>query len=184
MKFDEPKKRLQDILQLVQSDINSIRTGRATPGLVEDIVVEAYGGQSKLKVVEMATILAQDTQTLVITPFDKQTIGEIRKGIIAANVGLNPSIDGEILRISLPQMTTEDREKFVKILSQKLEQGKIMVRQVRGDVMKDIKSAFESKELSEDEKFAAEKELQTLIDSYTQKIEVMGKVKEEELMSI
>ena len=184
MKIEDVKKKLQEIIQLVQSDINSIRTGRATPALVEDISVEAYGGQSKLKVVEMATITVSDPQTLVITPFDKQRIGEIRKGIISANVGLNPSIDGEILRISLPQMTTEDRENYVKLLGQKLEQGKIMIRQVRGDAMKDIKTAFEAKELTEDEKYAAEKELQGTVDNFTQKIEQMGKAKEEELMTI
>jgi len=178
------KSKLQDVIDLVQTDLNSIRSGRATPALVEDIVVEAYGGQSRLRIVELATIMAQDHETLVITPFDKQVIGEIRKGIEAANVGLNPSIDGQIIRISLPQMTTEDREKYVKILGQKLESGKIMLRQVRGDAMKDIKTAFEKKDLTEDEKYAQEKVVQDIVDTHTEKVEQMGEIKKKELLQI
>ena len=157
METAEITKRLQDIVDLVQTDLSSLRTGRANPGLVSDIVCPAYGGQSQLKVQELATISAQDAQTLVISPFDKSIIGDIKKGIDAANVGLNPNIDGEIIRISLPPMTTEDREKYIKLLGQKVESGKIMVRQARGDEMKSIKSAFEEKTISEDEKAQQEK---------------------------
>lgn len=176
--------KMQEVLDLVTSDIGTIRTGRATPALVEDIVVEAYGGQSKLKVNELATITAPDNQTLIINPFDKSIIGEIRKGILLANVGLSPSIDGEIIRISLPPMTTEDRENYVKLLSQKLESGKVMIRQARGDAMKDIRSKFESKELTEDEKFDQEKKLQEITDSFVDKINKAGENKRHELLQI
>jgi len=184
--MDEPslKDRMQKVLDLVASDVSSIRTGRVTPSLVEDIVVEVYGGQQKLKIVELASITVADTQTLVISPWDKSIIGEIRKGIMAANVGLNPSIDGEVLRISMPPLTTEDREKYVKLLSGKLENGRIMIRQIRAEAMKDVSKAFEEKEFGEDDKFRQEKLVQEITDEYTGKIDAAGEAKKVELLQI
>lgn len=178
------KQKMQQVLELVSSDIASIRTGRATPALVEDIVCLAYGGTQRLKVKELATINSSDTQTLVISPWDKSIIGEIKKGIMEANIGFNPSIDGEIIRISLPPMTTEDREKYVKLLGTKLENGKVIIRQIRGDIMRDLKEGFEKKEISEDEKFASEKKLQEITDEFVEKIEELGQKKEQELMKV
>ena len=131
--------RMQQVVDLVTSDIGGIRTGRATPALVESLEIPVYGGTQKLKLIELATISAPDTQTLVVDPWDKSVIGEIRQGILAANIGMNPSIDGELIRIVLPPLTTEDREKYVKLLSTKLENGRVMMRQIRGDVMHEIK---------------------------------------------
>jgi ribosome recycling factor len=178
------KQKMQVVIDLVMSDVSSIRTGRATPGLVEDIVIAAYGGQQKLKVQELATINATDPQTIVIQPYDKSIIGDIRKGIEAANVGLSPSIDGEIIRIALPPLTSEDREKYVKLLGTKLENGKVMIRQIRGDVMRDIKEAFEKKEISEDLKFNQEKRLQEITDDFVQQIVGLGEKKEQELLQL
>lgn len=178
------RSKMKQVLDLVTTDVASIRTGRASPGLVEDLEVAVYGGQQKLKIQELATISAPDAQTIVIDPFDKSIIGEIRKGIMSANIGLNPSIDGEILRISLPPLTSEDRQKYVKLLSTKLENGRIMIRQIRGDAMRDIKESFEKKELSEDEKFQQEKRLQEITDGFTEKIDAVGDAKEKELLQI
>ena len=184
MNEDEVRSKMQESLNLILADIAAIRTGRVTPSLVENIVVSAYGGQQRLKVNELANITATDPQTLVIDQWDKSIIGDIKKGIEAANVGLNPMIDGEIIRISLPTMTTEDREKYVKLLSTKLENGKVMVRQVRGDAMRDIKESFENKDISEDEKFGQEKKLQQITDEFVGGIEESGEKKEKELMSV
>ena len=153
------RSKMQQVIDLVATDISAIRTGRATPALVESLTVNVYGGTQKLKVNEVGTISAPDTQNLIIDPWDKSIIGEIRQGILAANIGMNPNIDGEIIRISFPPLTTEDREKYVKLLSQKLESGKVMIRQIRGDGMHEIKKAFEEKTLTEDEQFAQEKKL-------------------------
>src|SRR3972149_8636003 len=184
MEEDEVKKRMQQVIDLVTSDTPSIRTGRATPALIESLRVAVYGGQQKLKILELATITVPDIQTLVIDPWDKSIIGEIRQGMLAANVGLNPSIDGEILRITLPPLTSEDREKFVKLLNTKLENGKVMIRQIRGDGMHDIKESFEVKKISEDEKFLAEKKLQEITDEFVGAIETLGKKKEQELLEL
>ena len=182
MKEDQVRSKMQSILDLVASDLSSIRTGRATPALVEGIEVPAYGGAQRMKIVELGSISASDPQTIVIEPWDKSIIGDIRKGILAANVGLNPSIDGEVLRISLPPLTTEDRQNYVKLLSGKLESGRVMVRQVRGEQMKNIKDAFEKKEISEDERYRQEKVLQEFTDEFVGKIDEAGTRKEKEIL--
>ncbi len=152
--------------------------------IVEGLEIVVYGGQQKLKVNELATINTQDSQTIIIDPWDKSIIGEIRQGIIGANIGLNPQIDGEIIRISIPPFTTEDREKYVKLLSTKLEQGRVMIRQIRGEAMKDIRTAFEAKEFSEDEKFNEEKRLQEITDEFIGKIDEAGETKKQELLQL
>jgi ribosome recycling factor len=184
MNDEEVRKRMSAVEELVSSDVAGVRTGRATSALVEDLRVSVYGGAQKLKINELGTITTPDAQTVVIDPWDKSIIGEIRKGIEAANVGLTPSIDGEIIRITLAPMTTQDREKYVKLLNSKIENGRIMIRQIRGDVMKDIKEGFESKEISEDEKFGFEKALQQITDEFVEKIEQIGKNKEVELLQV
>ena len=176
--------KFQKVVDSVASDISGIRTGRATPSLVENIMVPAYGGTSMMRVLEVASITAPDTTMLVISPWDKSIIGDIRKGILEANMGMNPSIDGEVIRISFPPLTTEDREKYVKILSQKLENGKVSIRSVRADEMQEIKKKFENKELTEDDRKDDEKMLQELTDVYISKIETLGESKKQELLTI
>jgi len=176
--------KMQKALDSVASDISGIRTGRATPSLVENIMVPAYGGTSMMRVLEVASITAPDTQMLVISPWDKSIIGDIRKGIMEANMGMNPSIDGEVIRISFPPLTTEDREKYVKLLSGKLENGKVMIRQIRADDMHDIKKHFEDKDFTEDDKKDFETKLQELTDEFIGKIETLGEAKKADLMQI
>ena len=178
------REKMQQVVSLVASDVGTIRTGRATPALIEDLVVSVYGGAQKLKINELATISSGDPQTIVIDPWDKSIIGEIKQGILSANIGMNPAIDGEFIRINFPPLTTEDREKYVKLLSQKIESGKVMIRQIRGDGMREIRDQFEAKELSEDEKFDSEKRLQEITDEFVDKIENIGNVKKEELLKI
>lgn len=178
------KTKMQQAVDMLVTDLTSIRTGRATPALIENLEVGVYGGQQRLKIMELATITAPDTQTLVVDPWDKSIIGDIRQGILASNIGMNPGIDGEIIRISLPPLTTEDREKYVKLLGTKLETGRVMIRQVRGDYMHTIKRELEDKKITEDEKFSQEKKLQELTDEFTLKIESIGENKKKELLQI
>ena len=117
----------------------------------------------------------------MLDPWDKSIVGEIRLGIAAADTGLSPVIDGEIIRINLPAMTTEDREKFVKMLNKKIESGRIMIRQIRGDAMRSIKRQHDEKEIAEDEKFGQEKKLQAITDEHVGKIEKLGENKKQEL---
>lgn len=174
------KQNIQKVMEVMKSDLGTIRTGRATPALVENIVINAYGGTAKLRVMELATVGVSDSQTVVITPFDQSIIGEIQKGIQDANVGLNPSVDGIVLRITLPPLSQERREELSKLMRHKLENGRIMVRQVRHDAMDQIKKM----ELPEDDEARWEKDVQKQIDEAISTIESMGKQKEDELMQI
>jgi ribosome recycling factor len=176
--------KMQSSVNAVAGDIAGIRTGRASSGLVENIVIPAYGGTQHLRVMELASITSPDPTQIVISPWDKSIIGDIKKGILEANIGMNPNIDGEIIRIVVPPLTTEDREKYVKLLSQKLENGKVVIRQVRADEMHDIKKKFEAKEITEDEKFGSEKKIQELTDKFIGNIEEMGERKKSELLQI
>ena len=178
------RSKMAQVFSMVQSDLGSLRTGKASAALVDDLAVMVYGGQQKLKIKELAGVSSPDHETLIIEPWDKSIIGEIRQGILSANIGMNPSINGQIIRISFPPMTTEDREKYTKLLAAKLESGRVMIRQVRQEGMHDIKKAFEEKSLSEDEKFAEEKKLQEITDEFVEKINVMGEKKKEELLQI
>ncbi len=174
--------KMQAVLDLVVSDIGTIRTGRAAPALIESIVIPAYGGTQKLKLVELASITAPDPQTLVVEPWDKSIIGEIRQGILAANAGFNPAIDGSLIRLTLAPLTTEDREKYAKLLSGKTESGRVMIRQIRGEAMHAAKKAYEAKEISEDEKFGQEKKIQELTDQFVAKIEAASDAKKKEIL--
>ncbi len=176
--------KMQSSVDSLAGDIGSIRTGRATSSLVENIIVPAYGGTQRLRIIEVGSITSPDPTQIVISPWDKSIIGDIRKGIQEANIGMNPSIDGEVIRIIVPPLTTEDREKFVKLLSVKLEGGRVMIRQIRADEMHDIKKKFEAKEITEDEKFGQEKKIQELTDQFVSKIEEMGEKKKAELLQI
>lgn len=176
--------QLQKVLEVIRNDIATIRTGRATPALVENIVVKAYGGSAHMRVVELATIAATDTQTLVITPFDASIIQEIAKGIQETNVGLNPVVDGQVIRISLPPLSADRRQELIKAMKQKLENGKIMVRQVRHEKMDAIKKLHTDKTITEDEQGRLEKDVQKLVDETIETTESLGKKKEEELLAM
>lgn len=178
------RSKMQNALDHLISEIGTIRTGRATPSLVEGLEVMVYGGQQRLKIREIANITAPDSNMLVISPWDKSIIGEIRNGILGANIGLNPSIDGEILRIVIAPMTTEDREKFVKLMMAKLEDGRVKIRQIRGDAMHSIKKGFEEKEITEDVRGFQEKTLQKITDEFIAKIEEIGAKKKSDLLQV
>lgn len=177
----QTKQKMQKVLDVLQEDLSTLRTGRATPSLVENIVVSAYGGSAKLKVMELATIGAPDTQTIILTPFDASVIHDLQKGIEAANVGLNPIIDGTILRISIPPLSLERREELIKAMKQKLENGRIMVRQVRHEMIEDMKKDYDGRE---DDIKRLEKEVQRLVDETMETIENWGKQKEQDLLHI
>ncbi len=178
------KNSMQGVLNKLMEIIGGIRTGRAAPSLVQNMEVSVYGGAQRLRILELASVTSPDPQTLVIDPWDKSVIGEIKKGIEVANVGMNPNIDGEIIRISVPALTTEDRDKFVKLLMSKLEDSRVAIRQIRADNMHNIKQEFEDKKIREDEKFSFEKNLQILTDDFVNKIEEIGNRKKSELLQL
>ncbi|MFZ5366220.1 MAG: ribosome recycling factor [Patescibacteria group bacterium] len=184
MDLSDVSPRMEKALEIIRAEISTIRTGRASPSLVENIVCSVYGGSQNLKVVELGMISASTPGAITIKPWDVSIIGEIRSGIQAANVGLTPIIDGEIIRIQIPPLSQERRQEFIKLLNLQLENGRVMIRQIRHDKMIDIKRAFEEKELNEDEKFRLEQDLQKLTDEFVEKIDEMGEKKEKELLTV
>ena len=178
--LNDARGKMQKAMTALFTDLATVRTGRATPSLVENIVVSVYGGSTRLKVLELATIGAQDPQTLVITPFDGSIIEEIRKGIMEASLGFNPVVDGQLIRISIPPLSQERREELIHLMHQKLENGKIMIRQTRHEAMSEVKK----EDLSEDETSRLEKEIQNMTDKHIEEIDQLGKNKEEELLQI
>lgn len=178
------RERMEKAVAALINDLASFRTGRATPSLVENIIIPAYGGTQKLKVVELGTINVTDAHAITITPWDPSIIGEIKKGILEANIGLTPVIDNELVRIAVPELTTDQRQQFVKLLGSKLESGRVSIRQIRQDHMHEIKKDFDNKELSEEERDRAEIELQKLTDEMIERINEAGERKETELMTV
>ena len=174
------KGQIAKVMDVMRDDLATIRTGRANPGVVEHVLISAYGGSAKLRVMELATVSVSDAQTIVITPFDASIIGEIQKGIQDANTGLTPMVDGHLLRITIPPLSQERREELIKMMKHKLENGRIMVRQVRQKAMDDIKK----NDMPEDDEKRLEKEVQKIIDDTMASIDTMGKQKETELVQI
>ena len=184
MNLDEVKQKMQKVLEVLRADLATVRTGRATPALVENVVISAYGGSSKLKIMELATIAASDSHTLVLTPFDKSVLDEIQKGILVANIGLTPSSDGNVIRIVIPPLSEERRQELIRLMKLKLENGKIQVRQVRHEAMSAVKKQFTDKEISKDDLTRLEKEIQKATDDIMAAIDAMRERKEEELLQI
>ena len=149
MNTDVVKQQMQKVVEVIKVDLGTVRTGRASPALVENVVIHAYGGTQALKVVELAQITTQDSQTIVITPYDSSIIGEIQKGLMEGNIGLTPVIDGQIIRISIPPLTEERRQQLVALVNQKLEGGKVQIRQVRHEAMNEVKKQLNDKKEEE-----------------------------------
>jgi len=168
------------IVDLFLNDIASIRTGRATPGLIENVVVTVYGGQ-KMRLQELGSISVPDVRSLVFEAWDQTIIREISNGIQVANIGMMPSIDGQLIRLSLPMLTVEQREDYVKLLGRKLEGARGMLRDARADFRKKIMDAKNEKSISEDEFKRDETELQKVTDQFVAKLEELSKKKEGEI---
>ncbi len=175
---------MRKALAVTSTDLSSIRSGRATPALVEHVVVAVYGGTQHLKIMELATITTMDSRTLVISPFDPSIIAEIERGLMEANIGLTPVVDGEIIRISIPSLTQERRLEYIKLAKAKLEAGRIMIRQIRAEAMKDLKKMEADSAISEDEQKLGEKHVQELTDEMIAEIDLLGEKKEAELLQV
>lgn len=168
------------IIDIFINDIGSLRTGRATPGLIENIVVTVYGGQ-KMRLMELGSINIADVRMLTFQPWDGTLIREISNGIQAANVGLTPVVDGSLIRITLPMLTVEQREEYIKLLGRKLEGVREMIRAARADFRKKLMDAKNAKEVGEDEFKRDEEQLQKVTDQYIGKLEEISKNKEVEI---
>jgi ribosome recycling factor len=175
--------QFNQIITQLQSELTKLRTSRATPALVEDITIEAYD-DSKMRLKELASISIPEPRTIVITPWDKNIIKDIERGLINANLEFNPIVETGVLRINLPELTGETRERLVKKLHTWLEDGRIKTRRLRDEIKKEIEQQQKLSEITEDDKFKLIDELNKITKEHTDQIEDLGKRKEEEIMAI
>lgn len=172
------------VVDELKEDLKAIRTGRASPSLVENIEVVAYGGQSKLKILELASILTDSPTSLVISPYDPSVLQDIEKAILKSPLGISPVVQGTKIILRVPMLSEEQREKYIKICHQKIEERKVMIRNNRDNTRKSIKTSFEKKETTEDDKFRLEKEIDTVTQTFMSEIEIIKEKKEKEIREV
>lgn len=163
-------------------ELQKIRTGRAHPSLLDHLSVSYYGNDTPLK--QVANVSVEDSRTLVVTPWEKDMVKAVEKAIMTADLGLNPSTAGTVIRIPMPPLTAERRRDLVRIVKQEAEGAKVAVRNIRRDANSDFKELLKEKEVSEDEARAAEDGIQKLTDAYVAKIDTVLAAKETELMEV
>ena len=178
----EAEEKMLKTEQVVQNEFAGVRTGKASPALVENILIEVYGSQMRLR--ELAGITTPEPRMLVIQPWDAGTVHPIEKGIQKANLGLNPSVQGKIIRIVLPELSEERRHEFVKVVKKMSEDGRVAIRHVRRDALEHIKKESKAGGISEEDVEHAEKEIQKLTDQYIAKIDQHLAHKEKEIMTV
>jgi len=170
------------VMRHLEQELIGIRTGRANPGLVENVTVTAYG--SPMPLVQLASITTPDPRTIVVQPWDKNVLKDIERGLQQTDLGLTPMNDGTVIRLSIPALTEERRKEYLKLLNTKLEQARVSIRKIREDLLRTMRDAKQEGTLSENDLFSRQKELQKIIDDYGEKIETHGTKKEQEILTV
>ena len=179
--INQKKPEFDKIFDFYKSDIATIRTGRANPAIVEAVAVNYF--DQKYRVKELATITTPEPRTINIQPWDKGAVEAIAGAIRNSDLGLNPVVDGMVIRLNIPPLTEERRREFIKLLKQKSEDAKVKLRRAREEVWTKVQHLVKDGQLREDDKFRAKDDLQKLIDDFQQKVENLESKKGEELMS-
>jgi ribosome recycling factor len=180
--LEEASARMQKSVESTRAEFSTVRTGRASPHLLDRIEVDYYGTTTPLR--QLAQISASEARLLTITPYDKNSIKQIEKSILESDVGLTPSNDGQLIRLQIPDLTEERRRELVKVVHGIAEQGRVGVRNIRRDVMHDLRELKKEGEFGEDEERGAEEELQKLTDDAIGEIDSLLKGKEEEILEV
>ena len=178
----EAEDKMSKTEQVVINEFAGVRTGKASPALVENILVEVYGSQMRIR--ELAGITTPEPRTLTIQPWDVNSLHPIEKAILKSNLGLTPSIQGKAIRIFFPELSQERRQEFVKIVRKMAEDGRVAVRHVRRDAMEQLKKHGHDSGITEDQEKQAEKDLQKLTDQYSAKIDAHVVHREKEIMTV
>ncbi|MEW6158970.1 MAG: ribosome recycling factor [Verrucomicrobiota bacterium] len=178
----EAEEKMMKTEEVVQHEFSGVRTGKASPGLVENIMVEVYGSHMRIR--ELAGITTPEHRMILIQPWDASTIHPIEKAIQKSNLGLNPSVDKKFIRIVLPELSQERRIEFTKIVRKMAEDGRVAIRHVRRDALEHMKKEAKNGGISEEDLEHAEKEIQKLTDEYIAKIDAHLTHKEKEIMTV
>lgn len=178
----DAKQKMRGAIEHTRDEFSGIRTGRASPALVQKLTVDYYGAPTPLQ--QLAGIAVPDPRSLLITPYDRNAIKAIAKAIQASDIGITPSDDGQSIRLTFPQLTEERREELKKIVRDRAEQGRVAIRNVRRNAKEEIESSQKAGDVSEDDMHRSEKELQKLTDSFIAEIDEMLERKEAELSEV
>ena len=180
--LDDARERMTKSLEASQHEFATVRTGRASPALLERVVVDYYGAQTPLN--QLATLSAPEARLLTVQPYDKSSIKAIEKAINESDVGLTPSSDGNVVRLVVPELTEERRRDLVKVVRNLAEEGRISIRNVRRDTMQQLRELKSEGEASSDDEHRAEVELQKLTDGKVTELDGVLKAKEEEILEV
>jgi ribosome recycling factor len=180
--LDDAGARMTKSVESTRAEFSSVRTGRASPQLLDRVEVDYYGANTPLK--QLANISATEARLLTITPYDKSSIRAIEKSILESDIGLTPSNDGNLIRLSIPELTEERRRELVRVVHNIAEEGKVAVRNIRRDVMHDLRELKREGEVGSDDEHRAESELQKLTDARTGEIDQAVSAKEEEILEV
>ena len=180
--IDTAAEKMQKTTSVLQSDLRSIRAGRANPQLLERVVVDYYGVQTPLT--QMGNITAPEPRMLVISVWDQKALPLVEKAIIKSDLGLNPSNDGKIIRLVIPELNEERRKELTKVVRKTVEEAKVAVRSIRRDAMEQIKKLEKNGDITEDDRTKAEKKVQDKTDEAIKGIDVIGAQKEKEIMEV
>jgi ribosome recycling factor len=180
--LDDARERMTKSLESTQHEFSTVRTGRASPSLLERIVVDYYGALTPLN--QLATISAPEARLITVQPYDKSSIKNIEKAINESDVGLNPSNDGNLIRLAVPELTEERRRELVKVVRNLAEDGRIAIRNIRRDTMQHLRDLKSEGELGSDDEHRAEVELQKLTDGRIADLDSILKAKEEEILEV
>ena len=181
-KLEEKKPLFDKAVEHLREELLGIRTGRASSALVEGIRVDAYGSLQDMK--NLASISVPDSQTVQIEPWDEGVVKAIEKAIADSDLNIAPNVAGKVIRLAVPALTEDTRKDMVKVVGKRTEEARIAVRNVREDIRKDIDTMEKSKEISEDERYKMQEELDKYVSDVNGKIEVLGKEKEEQIMTV
>ncbi|MDA0770119.1 MAG: ribosome recycling factor [SAR202 cluster bacterium Casp-Chloro-G4] len=178
----ETDSRMQKSVEALQRDLNTVRTGRASPALVESIMVDYYGVPTPLS--QLATISVPEARSLMIQPWDKQVMKEVEKGILTSDMGLVPNNDGTAIRINLPALTEDRRKELVRMVGRKVEEGLVSIRNIRRDSLEALRSLEKNKEISQDDGHRAQEKLQGITDRFSVQMNDVKSGKESEVMEV
>ncbi|MGD1992339.1 MAG: ribosome recycling factor [Anaerolineae bacterium] len=178
----EAEARMQKSVKMLEAELRTVRTGRASPALLERVRVDYYGTPTPLN--QLAVISAPEPQLLAVRPYDPSSLSDIERAIQASDLGLTPSNDGKIIRLVVPGLTEERREEIVRMVSRRIEETKVSLRNIRRDALDDLREFENEKLISEDEFYRAREDLQDLIDRYTEMVEGIGERKAKEIREV
>jgi ribosome recycling factor len=180
--LNHAREKMDKAIEAIRREFSSVRTGKASPALLDTVRVEAYGSHVPLN--QVATVSAPEPRLLVVQPWDRGMLGPVEKAIMTSDLGLNPSNDGKIVRVPIPALTEERRREYVRLLHKMAEEGRVAVRLARKEAMDDLKRRVKDGEISEDEGRREQDEVQKLTDRHTQQVDDLVKHKEAEVMEV